>query len=230
LTRWKCLARLQAIPVAKDQDAIGGTGGSNQSLTKMRRECYLSITIMKKAAVQRRFGQKLRKFRVDRKLTLRGLGSATGIPFSYLSLIESGQRGVGPAMATKLADGLRLTGKKRNEFLLSAEGTSTALGRQRATSGCPGFLAGLFAKRLHELLGIDPNEIERFECRHLRPVSETFPAFPPYVFIGYMRGVKSAQLKPQVMDALRSREQSAVLVLALRDGRQAVVETTTKIF
>jgi transcriptional regulator with XRE-family HTH domain len=71
---------------------------------------------MKTTAAQRQFGKMLGRFRADRELTLRDLGSAAGIHFAYLSLIESGQRGVGPAVATKLADGLGLAREQRLEF------------------------------------------------------------------------------------------------------------------
>jgi transcriptional regulator with XRE-family HTH domain len=185
---------------------------------------------VKISAAKKRFGQMLNRFRADRELTLRDLGSAADIPFAYVSLIESGQRGVGPAVAAKLADGLKLAGEQRLRFLLSAERTSNALGRKRATSGCPPFLAGLFAKRLQQLLGVDPSEIQRFECCHLRPASDTFPTFPPHIFVGYMRGAKDAQLKPRVVEALLSREHSAVAVIILRDGRQVVVECGRQIF
>lgn len=186
---------------------------------------------MKTGGARRKFGDILKRLRVERELTLRELGIAADIPFAYLSLIESGKRGSGAGVATKLADGLKLVGEQRNEFLLSAESTSTPLGKKRVASSCPAFLAELFAKRLEQLLGVEATKIEDFHCEHLRPMAMTAPNMPSQVFVGQIRGAAVTPLKPRVTQFLLSDEECATLAVIVHpDGKQTVIQCEAQTF
>lgn len=186
---------------------------------------------MKTGAARSKFGEMLKGLRTERDLTLRALGAAADIPFAYLSLIESGKRGSGAGVATKLADGLKLVGKQRNEFLLSAESTSTPLGRKRVASSCPAFLAELFARRLEQLLGVQANEIGNFHSEHLDPVSKTCSGSPRHFFIGNVRGTSATSLKPGLKVLLRSEKSASILaVIVHSDGRQSAIKCDAETF
>lgn len=177
------------------------------------------------------FGCYLKNIRQQRGISLRKLEEATGIAFPYISLIESGGNGVGPAKAARLADGLKLEGEERHEFLLSADKTCTALGKRRTMTGCPPFLAELFAQRLEQLLGVEVSMIESFHSEHTRPLASTFPNMPRQVFVGRMKGAVPATLKRQVTQFLESDTTSATLAVIVHpDGRQSVIRCETQTF
>lgn len=66
---------------------------------------------------KRRFGEKLRKYREEKKLSLRGLARAGGISAVFLMDIERGKLGA-PKKGTldKLVNALELTESERSEF------------------------------------------------------------------------------------------------------------------
>lgn len=179
---------------------------------------------------RKKFGAALRRLRLARRLTLRGLGKATGIPFPYLSLIESGDRGIGPVMATKLADRLGLEVKDRNELLLAANRTFSPMGRRRATSHCPPLLAEILAQQLEELLGAEVGMIQRFEWDHLRPHSDTFSNSPTFVLIGYLRGASPVNLEPRVVQFLLSETALPLGIFVHPDGKLTVIRCIAQTF
>lgn len=180
---------------------------------------------------QRGFGAALRRFREQHGFTLRRLGKVTGIAFPYIAALEAGKRGVGPVMATRLADALGLTGSERGKFLLAAQRTSTPLGRNQATSGCPAFLAHLLAEWLRSTLRVDPSHIQEFEYRHVLSVSEATLTSPPHAFIGCLRGANSVPLKPQVREFILSRELEKTLAVVIHpDGGQTVITCEVRTF
>ena len=177
-----------------------------------------------------RFGKRLKSIRQQRGITLRELDDATGVTYSYIALIEAARRGVGPAIASKLADGLKLEGTERNKFLLSAEKTSTPLGKMRVTSGCPAFLANIFSQHLKLLLRLDPAELESFGCIEKEAIFESQTR--QQLWFACERNTKPGELKRATSNWIKSQKQSSdlLVVFFLGNGRQAVVRCEVKVF
>jgi transcriptional regulator with XRE-family HTH domain len=175
----------------------------------------------------------LKRFREARSLTLRDLGSAASISFAYLSLVEGAKRGVGPAMATKLADGLHLMGDERNDFLALALKTLTPHGRNRVATGCPPLLAQRFAENLAFVLRMDLARLDSFGCIQLPPPSP-FPEAgvpAPRLYFVCERGGKVAPIKPAVWEHIKSHKAFPLLLIVfLRNGKQVVVQCGARPF
>ena len=181
------------------------------------------------ATQKSKFGITLKLVRERRGLTLRALGQKTGIAFPYISLIESGGRGVGPFMAGKLADGLSLEGAERKKLLLAAQRTSTALGKQRGFSGCPPFLANLFAEHLRLVLRLDLAKLALFGSVESEPIFEGLPKLQ--LWFACARNAKPTALKPAVWSWIAAHKDSPVLlVVFLPGGEQVVVHCGAQFF
>lgn len=181
------------------------------------------------AGRRRTFGAKLREFRERRGLSLRDLGLKSGVSFRCLGLVESGQRGLGPDHASRIAAALELDGWEQAQFLKRASQTLTPRGQSRASSGCPPFLAQLFGKHLSLLLKIDLSDIELVGCiSHPALFSTTSERTLNYAC---EQGGKPAPLKP---DALRHialhKSWPLLFVVFLRDGSQAIVQCGARTF
>jgi transcriptional regulator with XRE-family HTH domain len=98
----------------------------------------MNVKPLGKAAVRRgelyrtatKFGFTLRALREKRPWTLRELESASGVPNSHISAMESGKRRCGAVAARKLADALFgwQDSKEKNEFMYAAAATIKARG------------------------------------------------------------------------------------------------------
>ena len=69
------------------------------------------------------FGKYLKRLRNKRKFTQTHLKAVSGVPATLISAYEHGERSVGPEVAEKLADGLRLQDAERERFLIGAAKT-----------------------------------------------------------------------------------------------------------
>src|SRR5689334_16109813 len=69
------------------------------------------------------FGEQLKEKRRSANLTLHDLQNKSGITYSAIAAIESGNRVIGNKVAEALADAYNLRGEERNRFLLQAAAT-----------------------------------------------------------------------------------------------------------
>lgn len=72
-----------------------------------------------------KFGELLKKLRLEKELSQRSLGSLANVTHSLIAALENGKRIAGPKVALQLADALALTGEMRAMFLLHAKTTSS---------------------------------------------------------------------------------------------------------
>ncbi len=182
---------------------------------------------------RRQFGEALKAKRRMHALSLRDLQQQAGVPFAAVSMIESGQRAIGPDHAAKIADALKLAHGERDDFLKLAARTVTARGRKQTATGCPPLLAQRFAEHLAFVLGTDLVKLDSFGCIQFPSLS----AFPeagvpaPRLFYACEKGGKLAPLKPAVWEHIRLHRSFPVLtVVFMRDGRQAVIQCGAQFF
>lgn len=113
------------------------------------------------------FGKQLRKLRIDKEITLRGMAEAMDISPSQLSSIETGKRKITDDFFSAVVDFFGLKGKEvdelkkmadvsQNEITLSLGGANNA---QRDSAVC-------FARRLHDLTDDDLNKINEILQPH----------------------------------------------------------------
>lgn len=179
-------------------------------------------------AARRAFGNTLKSCREKHGLSLRDIGQRTGVPYACVSMLESGQRGIGPSHAAKIAAALKLEGRKRDNFLTLASKTLTEAGRKRVATGCPAHLAQVFAQQLM-FLGIDFSRIDTVGSVSMPALfSATTERTLHYACES---GAMIAPLKSTTLKHVASHKTARFLfVVFLRDGRQAVVECGTQFF
>ena len=110
---------------------------------------------MNKDKKREEFGALLLALRRQRKMKLRELETASGVPNPTISMFEKGKKGCGQAIAVKLADGLGLRGNDRLEFLTVAEASI-----ERVSQSFPSALADSLFYILR-MSGIDEGKVVR---------------------------------------------------------------------
>lgn len=184
-------------------------------------------------SARRQFGSALKAKRQTLALSLRDLEEKAGVPFAVVSMIESGQRAVGPDHAAKIADALKLAVGERDEFLKLAARTVTARGRKQTATGCPPLLAQRFAEHLAFVLRTDLAKIDSFGCVQF-PSPSAFPeagAPVPRLHYACERGATFVNPKPAVWEQINSHKGFPVLMLVYRrNGEQVLVRCGAQIF
>ena len=90
---------------------------------------------MKSTLQRKEFATLLSAWRKQRQQKIQDLEAASGVPNPTISMFENAKKSCGQALAIKLADGLRLNGNERLQFLTAAEGTI-----ERVSQGFPSAL------------------------------------------------------------------------------------------
>ncbi len=182
-------------------------------------------------SARRQFGSALKAKRQALDLSLRDLEQKAGVPFAVVSMIESGQRAVGPDHAAKIADNLKLAVGERDEFLKLAARTVTARGRKQTATGCPPLLAQRFAEHLSFLLRLDFSRINLFGCVQLPSLFPEAGVPGPIIHYACEKGATFAPPKPAVWDHIKSNKAFPLLLIVYRrDGKQVVVQCGARAF
>lgn len=176
---------------------------------------------------RKQFGQMLRESRKAAGLTLRGLAERAGIQFSNIWAIESGRIIAGAKQAAKLADGLGLKGRKRENLLLAA-----SLSSRRTNPGLEGAPANaIFFRALPWLLKrLGLKGLGGSPIINLCKFAELPPAHPPLVVVfehpSLNSGINHSRiLKPNTKKYLRENPEKHFLALIVRkDGSQTLLE------
>lgn len=185
------------------------------------------------AAKRRQFGSALRNLRDRRGWTLRDLGQKSGVSFRCLGLIESGERGLGPGHASKVASALGLEKVELAQFLKRASQTLTERGRNRVTTGCPPHLAQIFGQHLSLVLRMDLAKVEAGGCIQLPSPSPFLKSgvLGPTLYWACEKGATFVNPKPAVWEQINSHKGFPVLMLVYRrNGEQVLVRCGAQIF
>jgi transcriptional regulator with XRE-family HTH domain len=108
------------------------------------------------------FGKQIRKYRIDKVVTLRSMADDMGLSAAYLSAVETGKRNITTQLFDSIVDYFKLDEQKRKELrkLADLSQKEISISMENATDKHRNS-AAVFARRLNELSFDDLEKINK---------------------------------------------------------------------